>query len=160
MARATTKSKTTTTKPTTRKTTTKSRKTVSKTAAKPSSRPAVKDAPKVVPAPAAQNAPPSKVVSIAEPVVAQPELRKRELIDLVVDRSGQKKKDVKPAVEALLEVLGESIATGREFNLQPLGKLRINRVEEKGSGRVFMCRLRQSQTASSGKKESLAEPAE
>jgi hypothetical protein len=30
------------------------------------------------------------------------------------------------------------------MNLQPLGKLRINRVEEKGNGRVIVCKLRQS----------------
>ena len=80
--------------------------------------------------------------------MAEADLKKRELIDLVVERSGIKKKDAKPVVEAMLAVLGETIAGGRELNLQPLGKLRINRAEEKGNGRVIVCKLRQSLAAS------------
>ncbi|MBT3140855.1 DNA-binding protein [Phaeobacter gallaeciensis] len=71
-------------------------------------------------------------------------MKKRELIDLVVARSGVKKKDAKPAIEAALAILGETIAEGRELNLQPLGKLRINRTEDKGNGRIIICKLRQS----------------
>ncbi|MBL4767212.1 MAG: HU family DNA-binding protein [Rhodobacteraceae bacterium] len=71
-------------------------------------------------------------------------MRKKELIDLVVERSGIKKKDAKPTVEAVLAILGEAIASGRELNLQPFGKLRINRTEEKSNGRVIVCKLRQS----------------
>ncbi|PCJ04982.1 MAG: DNA-binding protein [Rhodobacteraceae bacterium] len=75
-------------------------------------------------------------------------MRKKELIDLVVERSGIKKKDAKPVVEAMLAVLGEAIGGGRELNLQPLGKLRINRTEERSNGRVIICKLRQSLAAS------------
>lgn len=84
------------------------------------------------------------VVTVTEPAEGGTDLRKRELIDLVVERSGGKKKDVKPAVEAMLAILGETLAAGREMNLQPLGKIRINRVEEKGNGRVIVCKLRQA----------------
>ena len=72
------------------------------------------------------------------------EMRKKELIDLVVARSGIKKKDAKPVVEAMLAVLGQAIGDGRELNLQPLGKLRINRSVQKSNGRVVVCKLRQS----------------
>ncbi|OUS34238.1 DNA-binding protein [Rhodobacterales bacterium 56_14_T64] len=71
-------------------------------------------------------------------------MRKKELIDLVVERSGIKKKDAKPVVEAMLAVLGEAIGGGRELNLQPLGKLRINRSVERSNGRIIICKLRQS----------------
>ncbi|MEX0349723.1 MAG: HU family DNA-binding protein [Paracoccaceae bacterium] len=104
--------------------------------------------------------PEPKVVAVSAPVVTAPELRKKELIEQVVARSGVKKKDAKPAVEALLSILGETLADGREFNLQPFGKLKINRREEKANGRVVVCRLRQSASAADQKKEPLAQPAD
>jgi nucleoid DNA-binding protein len=84
-----------------------------------------------------------KVVTVSTPVVGEADMRKKELIDLVVERSGIKKKDAKPTIEAVLAILGEAIASGRELNLQPFGKLRINRSEEKSNGRVIVCKLRQ-----------------
>jgi len=89
-------------------------------------------------------APAPKVVSETTPKVASPDMKKKELIDTVVDRSGIKKKDAKPVVEAMLAVLGEQIAAGRELNLMPFGKLRINRVKQMSNGRVVVCKLRQS----------------
>ncbi|MEP3333465.1 HU family DNA-binding protein [Sedimentitalea sp.] len=85
----------------------------------------------------------------AEPEAASTEMKKKELVDLVVTRSGIKKKDAKPVVEAMLAVLGESIAEGREMNLQPFGKLRINRTVEKHNGRITVCKLRQSTNTAS-----------
>ena len=100
--------------------------------------------PKTSPAKNAANIPlPTKVVTVSGPLISEPDLKKKELIDLVVARSGIKKKDAKPTVEAILAILGETIARGRELNLQPLGKLRINRSEEKSNARVIVCKLRQ-----------------
>ncbi|MCL6285544.1 HU family DNA-binding protein [Ruegeria sp. 2012CJ41-6] len=110
------------------------------------------------PKPADTAAPEPKVVTVSSPVVSAPELRKKELIEQVVARSGVKKKDAKPAVEALLEILGETVAQGRELNLQPFGKLKINRSEEKANGRVVICRLRQSAAGVGQEKEPLAQP--
>jgi len=86
----------------------------------------------------------SDVIRVSEPAIAEPDLKKSELVDAVVARSGIKKKDAKPVVEAMMAVLGDAIASGREFNLQPMGKLRINRVEDKNNGRVIICRIRQA----------------
>ena len=77
-------------------------------------------------------------------------LKKKELVERVVAASGVKKKDAKPVVEAMLAVLGESLASGRELNLAPLGKLRINRVEDKANGRVIVCKLRQPKDTGTG----------
>ncbi len=88
-----------------------------------------------------------KLVNVSDPDVTQVDLKKKELIDMVVDRSGIKKKDAKPVIEAMLAVLGETIASGRELNLQPFGKLRINRAIDKANGMVFVCKLRQSDAA-------------
>lgn len=105
---------------------------------------APKASPKEHAKPAVKPTAPEPVVVAATPVVAEPAMRKKELIDQVVERSGIKKKDAKPVVEAMLAVLGEAVGEGRELNLQPLGKLRINRSEDRSNGRVIICKLRQS----------------
>ncbi|MDG1472228.1 MAG: HU family DNA-binding protein [Ascidiaceihabitans sp.] len=83
------------------------------------------------------------VVGAPEPVISGPMMRKKELIDLVVERSGIKKKDAKPAVEATLAVLGEAIGDSRELNLQPMGKLKVHRVKQMPNGRVMVTKIRQ-----------------
>jgi DNA-binding protein HU-alpha len=77
------------------------------------------------------------------PVVLGNELRKKELLEMVVDRSGMKKKDIKPVVEAMLAVLGDALAAQRELDLQPLGKLKIQRGKELADGRSLVLKLRQ-----------------
>ena len=132
----------------------------------PTTKPAAPATPvaKTAPVAAAKAELPKVVKPAAADVVVPsndgPELKKRELVDLVVDRAGIKKKDAKPAIEAALAILGEAIASGRELNLQPLGKLRINRVEDKDNGRVIVCKLRQSNSTGPDEKEPLAEAAE
>ncbi|WP_245231048.1 HU family DNA-binding protein [Parasedimentitalea huanghaiensis] len=103
--------------------------------------------------PIATKTPPEPAVVMPGPVVSAPEMRKKELIDLVVERSGVKKKDAKPVVEAMLAVLGETIGEGRELNMQPLGKLRINRSELRNNGRVIICKIRQSIASTSNLSE-------
>jgi DNA-binding protein HU-alpha len=150
--------------PTQKKTPAKPRAAARKSAAKP----AAKTTPKTAPGTAAKSAPkpaaatrtrkaevaaasgaPTKpvVVTRSAPVVGKPELKKKELIDAVADRAKIKRKDAKPAVEAMLAILGETLIDGREMNLQPFGKLKINRVEEKSTGQVIICRVRRSNAA-------------
>ncbi|MEP3441487.1 MAG: HU family DNA-binding protein [Sulfitobacter sp.] len=92
-------------------------------------------------APKAATASPSVVETLA-PVVTD-ELRKKELFELVVERSGMKKKDVKPVVEAMLAVLGDALSEQREMDLPPLGKLKIQRGKELSDGRALVLKLRQ-----------------
>ncbi|MFC4668187.1 HU family DNA-binding protein [Seohaeicola nanhaiensis] len=84
------------------------------------------------------------------------ELKKAALVDQVAERAGLKKTEAKAAVEAVLAVLGESVAAGRALNLPPLGRLRVARTEEKPNGSVSVLKLR---TAGKGK-DPLAEPEE
>lgn len=93
-------------------------------------------------APASAAATPAVVENLS-PVVLSNELKKKELVDLVVQRSGMKKKDVKPVVEAMLGVLGDALAEQRELNLQPLGKMKIQRGKELPDGRALVLKLRQ-----------------
>ncbi|WP_291731970.1 HU family DNA-binding protein [Leisingera sp. F5] len=113
------------------------------------SAPMQQDAPEVNPSAEASAAPEPVVVAAASPVVAAPELNKKELVELAVERSGVKKKDAKPVVEAVLALLGQAVAEGRELNLKPFGKLRINRSQERSNGKVFVCKLRQPAVAKS-----------
>ncbi|TDK51757.1 DNA-binding protein [Antarcticimicrobium luteum] len=75
--------------------------------------------------------------------MARPDLRKQDLIAAVLERCEIKKRDAKPVIEAMLAVLGEALAEGRGLNLAPMGKLRINRIEEKNGRRIVVCKLRQ-----------------
>ena len=84
------------------------------------------------------------VVEGPQPVVSGPVMRKKELIDAVVERSGIKKKDAKPVVEAMLAVLGEALADSRELNIQPLGKVKVRRAKQMQNGRVLVTKIRQS----------------
>ncbi|WP_245513783.1 HU family DNA-binding protein [Antarcticimicrobium luteum] len=83
------------------------------------------------------------LVRISEPGMARPDLRKQDLIAAVLERCEIKKRDAKPVIEAMLAVLGEALAEGRGLNLAPMGKLRINRIEEKNGRRIVVCKLRQ-----------------
>lgn len=96
---------------------------------------------------------------VAKPVVAktvtaatdEPHvLRKKELIERVVARSGVKKKDAKPAIEAMLVVLGEALSNGEELNLQPMGKIMINRVIDKPNATVIVAKVRRRKESAGG----------
>ena len=87
------------------------------------------------------------VVTEATPQVLGPELKKKELIDRVVEKSAVSKKDAKPVIEAMLAVLGETIAEGREMNLQPLGKVKYNRIKDAEDARIVILKLRQNKMA-------------
>ena len=122
--------------------------------------PAISAAPQAIPASTAAAetiSPAPRLVTSSAPVVTGPEMKKRDLLDRVVKRSGIKKRDAKPVVEAMLAVMGEAMAEGRELNLQPFGKLKTNRIKDTGNGRVLICRLRQGGGNDIDAKEPLAE---
>jgi DNA-binding protein HU-alpha len=74
-------------------------------------------------------------------------LRKKELIEKVVARSGVKKKDAKPVVEAVLAELGVALTSNRGMALPPLGKIKINRNKPLPNGRVSIVKVRQKSPA-------------
>lgn len=77
------------------------------------------------------------------PLSEREEMKKKELIDLVVERSGIKKRDAKPAIEAALAILGETLAEGREVNMRPMGKIKVTRMKKGANGQVIHARIRQ-----------------
>lgn len=76
------------------------------------------------------------------------QMKKPELLDAVVARTNLKKRDVKPAVEAALAVIGDALARGEQVNLPPMGKLRVIKAKELGDGaQVLTLKLRTSKNA-------------
>jgi DNA-binding protein HU-alpha len=116
----------------------------------------------VASAPAADHspAPDPTVVEETKPVVAGPMLKKPELIDRVIAETGMKKKDVKPVVESMLNVLGLGLANGEDMNLPPLGKVMINRTKEMSNANVFVTKVRQPKARAPEKKDPLADAAD
>ena len=68
---------------------------------------------------------PATVVQPAKPVSAKTMLKKAELVDQVVEKTGVKKRDAKVSVEAALAILAQALADETDLNLPPLGKVRM-----------------------------------
>ena len=94
--------------------------------------------------PAGANKVEPTVVDAPQAVILGPMMRKKELVDSVVIRSGMKKKDVKPVVETILAVLGEALADNRELKLPPFGHLKVRREKQLSNGRMVVAKVRQS----------------
>lgn len=142
-------------KTTARKTT--AARAATKKAAETAAKPALDKAPVAKPSTALTPV----VVQNEPPVVSAPEMKKRDLINLVVERSGVKKRDAKPAVEAALAVLGDALAEGRDLNLPPLGKIKVTKQKEIPQGSVLTVRLRRnSESKPSEAPDPLAQAAE
>lgn len=84
------------------------------------------------------------VTETTEESAAETVMRKRDLIDRVVEQSGVKKKDAKPAIEAALAILGEALSNEEQLNLPPLGKIMVNRKKDVDNGEVLVVKLRRS----------------
>jgi len=93
------------------------------------------------------SAPKPTVVNESTPTSTAPMMKKKELIEAVVERSGVRKKFAKPAMEAMMEILGEAIAEGRDLNLPPMGKIKHQRVKEASNARITVAKIRQSKNA-------------
>ncbi|MBS1301598.1 hypothetical protein GZH79_04445 [Loktanella sp. SALINAS62] len=61
-------------------------------------------------------------------------IKKPEFLDRAVARSGIKKKDAKPAIEAALAELADILAGGGELILPPMGKLKSIKSKDLGDG--------------------------
>lgn len=81
------------------------------------------------------------------PVDTPAPLKKQELLAQVIERSDIPKRDAKPVVEAMLAVLGDALAEGRELNLKPMGKIKRKRVTEGDKARVIVASIRQPHAA-------------
>ena len=88
-------------------------------------------------------------------------MRKKELIEAAVARAGVKKRDAKPAIEAALAILGETLVAGRGLNMPGLGKVKVQNSKDLEEVQVVNLRLRRKMTeVAESDEEGLAEPAE
>ncbi len=87
------------------------------------------------------------VVSTSEPVADTSALKKKDLIEAVAAKVDVKKTDVKATVEAVLEILGETLAKGQGINVPPLGRVMIKNSKSGANAHVMNVRIRQSKAA-------------
>lgn len=72
-------------------------------------------------------------------------VRKVEFIDQIVEQTGLKKKDVKPAIEAALDLFAKALTEGKDLNLPPMGKLKVVKTKElENGGKALTLKLRLS----------------
>lgn len=111
----------------------------------------------------------SKGVAAASKAKAAPaepaprELKRKEFLDRVAQASGLKKPQARAAVDAALEILGDAMSKGEAINLEPLGKLKVQKEKDAGSARIYALRVRRKKTSGSGGatgQEALAKAAE
>lgn len=97
--------------------------------------------------------------------VQMPEdLKKKELIQMIADKTGQKKSEVKQVAEAMLDILGDQLAAGRPLNLQPLGKVQVLNEKLQPNAHIIKCKLRRTiandaETVASANADPAASPA-
>ena len=88
-------------------------------------------------------------------------MRKKELVEAAVERAGVKKRDAKPAIEAALAILGETLVAGRGLNMPGLGKVKVQNSKDLEDAQVVNLRLRRKMLeVAESDEEGLAEPAE
>lgn len=112
---------------------------VPKSSAKPTAKPAAatareKSAPKI--AVVADDFVPETVADKVE------NLKLKQLLSAVVDKTSAKKKDAKEIVEAVLVEIAAALAKGHSLSLPPLGNLRVVKSQEKGGATTMVLRLR------------------
>lgn len=105
--------------------------------------------------PAAKSAPAAEPKEVSAPKVVSAstantavmekskELKKKELIERIIAKNGMKRRDVKPVVETMLEVLGAAIGDGETLNLQPFGKVMVKRTNDAPNAKVSVVKIRQ-----------------
>ncbi|MDT1063770.1 HU family DNA-binding protein [Paracoccus sp. CPCC 101403] len=69
-------------------------------------------------------------------------LQKRQFLNRIAQRTGQRNADIRNIVEATLAELGDAIAAGQTLALPPLGRARINRQKDVSGSEVIILRLR------------------
>ncbi|WP_147125174.1 HU family DNA-binding protein [Shimia ponticola] len=82
-----------------------------------------------------------------EASVATADLKKKDLIDQAVQRSGVKKAMAKAAIEAALAVMGEALERGEGLNIEPLGKVKIQRQKDVQGAKIITTRVRRKTAA-------------
>lgn len=92
--------------------------------------------------------------SVEEAIV----VRKKEFMARILERADTRQKIAKPIVEATLEILGEALAAGETLALQPLGQIKVKRIDDGEKASVVHCRVRQAKAVADPATEVDSEP--
>ena len=121
-------------------------------AAKPAKKPASPAKAKAAPLKAVPEVSAVAEASAAAALVVKPAsqaLKLKDLVERVAKASGAKKNGLKEIVEAVLAEMGQALSEGKELNLPPLGKAKVNRQK----GDLLVVKLKRSGGEKSGKKD-------
>lgn len=88
-------------------------------------------------------------VPALEITAAAPVLKVKDMVDRVALASGAKKKGLREIVEAVLLEMGNALSEGKELNLPPLGRVRVNRQK----GDLMVVKVKRPVTDKSVKKD-------
>lgn len=69
-------------------------------------------------------------------------VRRKELVERIAVRSGAKPNLIKSVLDAVLAEVGDVLSGGEALQVQPLGKLSVNRRKDLPDGEVLICKLR------------------
>lgn len=123
------------------KTSVRSKASGSRTTAKTKTKPAEKATGKASAKSAVKAA--AKTVEKAVPA-EETRVLKKHLIEKVALRSGLRKNEVRPVLDALLEEIGGNLEENAQMILQPLGKIVVKQAKETDGATVYTCRIRRS----------------
>lgn len=112
------------------------------------------------PAAAATAAKPANGADKGADDAKSPGIKLKDLVDRVVESSGVKRKDAKPAIEAFLVELDNALASGESISLARLGKLRVVRPAAEGTGGMTLKLRKPAPGEGKGKSEKEALAAE
>lgn len=69
-------------------------------------------------------------------------VRRKELVERIVASSGLKPNAVKSVLDAVLEEIGNTLSGGEGLNVQPLGKVSVNRKKLFVDKEIIICKIR------------------
>lgn len=71
-------------------------------------------------------------------------VRRKEMVARIAASSGVKPNLIKSVLDSVLKELGDALFAGESLNLEPLGKLSVNRQRETEKAKIVICKLRRS----------------
>jgi hypothetical protein len=72
------------------------------------------------------------------------EMRKKEFIEIVAEKSGVKKGIAKKVLDVALREMGDALQNDKDLNLPPLGKVSVNRQKELPNAYVMVAKIRRA----------------
>ena len=114
----------------------------------------------VTAAPAAETPVAEAAAALVGAVGAALSIRKKDLVERVVNASGAKRKQVRDIVEHTLKVLGDALSKGEALHLPPFGKASVSRSREGANGTTMMVKVKQGGAGAGPGKPRRARPKE